>query len=172
VCLHFWFISVHWDSCGPSHSPQRRVTLPSVVRAHLRPQGHKAAQGRLWVRPLLGTGHRRPRWAVGQQSCLHPSRQYWGTEKRCRNTPWIPAARGCAHCPLMKNLFLTPTWPCPDTAPCRSLELRRRHQRAEISASPLLPVRHCRLPWVLPSAPLLWAEQTQAPQPLLTHPAF
>lgn len=76
VCLHFWFISVHWDSCGPSHSPQRRVTLPSVVRAHLRPQGHTAAQGRLWVRPLLGTGHRRLRWAVGQQSCLHPSRQH------------------------------------------------------------------------------------------------
>jgi len=44
--------------------------------------------------------------------------------------------------------------------------------RAELSAAPSFPFRCFRLPWVLPSAPLLWAEQTQGPRPLLISGAL
>ena len=41
-----------------------------------------------------------------------------------------------AHCPLVQNLFLTPSCPSPDTAPCRSLGPCCGH-REQSSALPL-----------------------------------
>jgi len=54
----------------------------------------------------------------------------------------------------------------PDAAPCHSLGSYHCHQRAELTATSPLPlweaVGHLK---VFPWPPLLWAEQTQGPQP-------
>ena len=98
----------------------------------------------------------------------------------CPNAPWAPAAQGRARCPgelcrahrpLGHSLSLTPQ-PSPDTAPCHSLRPCVCH-RAELSAA-LRSLWELweQPPWGLPSAPLLWAEQIQGPQPLLTPLVF
>jgi len=66
-----------------------------------------------------------------------------------------------AHCPLMQNLPLTPTWPSPDTALCHSLRPRHCPQRAEH------PLRSCSRHEASPQRPLLCAEQSQGCQLLL-----
>lgn len=48
------------------------------------------------------------------------------------------------------ELFLTPIWPSPDTAPHHSLGPCLCHQRAEVSTAPLLPARSCRMQWGSP----------------------
>ena len=57
--------------------------------------------------------------------------------------------------------------------PCHSSMLFPRalslSPRAELSAAPPLPVRSCSRHEASPQPALLWAEQTQGPQPLLAH---
>ena len=66
-------------------------------------------------------------------------------------SPTSVCARGWAAgqaCPAGRTPALGPSpkpplRPRPDAALCHSLGLYRRHQRAELSAAPLLPVRSC-----------------------------
>ena len=76
-------------------------------------------------------------------------------------------ARGCALRPLVPTLSLT-LFPAPSLAQLHAVSsgpvavTESRAQRC-----PSAPCEELQLPWGLPSAPLLCAEQTQGPQPLL-----
>jgi len=61
----------------------------------------------------------------------------------------MPTALGSlfsAHHPLVQTLFLTPTCPFPDTAPCHSLRLCQCHQSAEFCICPQLPSWAIKIP--------------------------
>jgi len=85
----------------------------------------------------------------------------------------MPTALGSpfhAHNLLVHNLSLTPSCPCPDTAPCHSLGPCCCH-REQSSALPLYSPRGvCSHHEASPQPPLFWTEQIQEPQPLLLIP--
>ena len=61
--------------------------------------------------------------------------------QQLRAVPTVLGSPFHAHRHLVQHLSLTPSSPCPDTAPYHSLGSCQ--QRAELSAVPLLPVRSC-----------------------------
>ena len=85
--------------------------------------------------------------------------EYWP------NAPWTQAALGCAHYPEEPV-------PCPPPSgkePFSNIHSLGSHCFHQSRAQPSIPCEELQLPWGLPSAPMLWAEQTQGPQLLLIH---
>jgi len=102
--------------------------------------------------------------------------------EQCLNIPWPPAlglcSLSCVACSMPSALWCrTVPWP-PAASP--QIQLYTQPNRIDIffvtqsraQRCSSAPCEELQPPWGLPSAPLFWAEQTQGPQPLLTHLAL